>query len=66
MSDVNVMRKRAGTVLSDGVNKHFLSLLCGFLWHQFGNLIVTLCACLIQFGHSSVVTEVVQYESLSE
>jgi hypothetical protein len=30
MSDVNIMRKRAGTILSEGINKYLLSLLCGF------------------------------------
>jgi hypothetical protein len=30
MSDVNVVQKRAGTILSDGINKCFLSFLCGF------------------------------------
>jgi hypothetical protein len=43
MSDINVVRKEAGTILSDGINKYFLSFLCGLLWSQFGNLIVTLC-----------------------
>jgi hypothetical protein len=43
MSDVNVVRKRAGTIWSDGINKYFLLFLCGFLWPQFRNLIVTLC-----------------------
>jgi hypothetical protein len=28
MSDVNVMRKRARTIFSDGINKYFLSFLC--------------------------------------
>jgi hypothetical protein len=42
MSDVNVVRKQAGIILSDGINI-FLSFLCGFLWPQFGNLLVTLC-----------------------
>jgi hypothetical protein len=42
MSDVNVVRERAGTILSDGINKYFLYFLC-VLWPQFGNLIVTLC-----------------------
>jgi hypothetical protein len=37
------VRKRMGTILSEGVNKCFLYFLCGFLWPQFGNLIVTLC-----------------------
>jgi hypothetical protein len=31
MSYVNVVRKRAGTILSDGINKYFLSLLPGFM-----------------------------------
>jgi hypothetical protein len=31
MSDVNVPRKRARTILSDGINKYFLSFLCGFM-----------------------------------
>jgi hypothetical protein len=43
MSDVDVVQKWAGTILSDGINKYFLSFLCSFLWPQFGNLIVTLC-----------------------
>jgi hypothetical protein len=30
MSDVNVVRKPAGTILSDGINKYFLSFLYGF------------------------------------
>jgi hypothetical protein len=30
MSDVNVVSKRAGTILSEGINKYFLSFLCGF------------------------------------
>jgi hypothetical protein len=38
MSDVNVVPKRAGTILSNGINKYFLSFLCGFLWPQFRNL----------------------------
>jgi hypothetical protein len=42
MSDVNAVRKRAGTILNDGINKYFLSF-CVVLWPQFGNLIVTLC-----------------------
>jgi hypothetical protein len=50
MRDVNIVRKRAGTILSDGINKYLLSFLYGFLWPQFGNLIVTLytlmCCCL--------------------
>jgi hypothetical protein len=41
MSNVNVVRKRAGTILSDGINKYFY-LFCVVLWFQFGNLIVTL------------------------
>jgi hypothetical protein len=41
---VNGVRKQAGTILSDGINKYFLS----FLWPQFGNLIVTLCMYRIQ------------------
>jgi hypothetical protein len=32
-----------GTILSDGINKYFLSFLCGILWPQFRNSIVTLC-----------------------
>jgi hypothetical protein len=28
--DVNVVRKRAGTILSDGINKYFSRFLCGF------------------------------------
>jgi hypothetical protein len=43
MSNVNVMRKGAGTILSNGINKYFLSFFVWFLWPQFGNLIVTLC-----------------------
>jgi hypothetical protein len=43
MRDVNVVRKRAGTTLSDDINKYLLLFLYGFLWPQFGNLIVTLC-----------------------
>jgi hypothetical protein len=31
MSDVNVVRKRAGIILSDGINKYFLSFLCVFM-----------------------------------
>jgi hypothetical protein len=30
MSDVNLAQKRAGTILSDGINKYFLYFLCGF------------------------------------
>jgi hypothetical protein len=41
MSDVNIMWKWVGTMFSDGSNKYFLSFLCGFLWLQFRNLIVT-------------------------
>jgi hypothetical protein len=33
---------RAGTVLSDGINKYSLLFLCVFLWPQFGNLNKTL------------------------
>jgi hypothetical protein len=43
MSNVNIVRKRVATILGDGINKYFLSFLCGFLWPQFGHLIVTLC-----------------------
>jgi hypothetical protein len=31
MSDLNVVRKRARTMLSDGINEYFLTFLCGFL-----------------------------------
>jgi hypothetical protein len=37
--------------LSDGINKYFLSFLCGFLWPQFGNLIVTLCISAFHTAH---------------
>jgi hypothetical protein len=30
MSDVNVVRMRAGSILSEGINKYFLSFLFGF------------------------------------
>jgi hypothetical protein len=51
MSDVNVVRKRAGTVLSyDGIDKYSLSFLC-VLWPQFGNLIVTLCRVIKFVSH---------------
>jgi hypothetical protein len=50
MSHVNIVRKRAWPILSDGINK-YLFLLCGLLWPQFGNLTVTLC---IMGGHTGV------------
>jgi hypothetical protein len=31
MSDVNVVRKRAETILRDGINKYFYPYLCGFM-----------------------------------
>jgi hypothetical protein len=37
------VQKWVGTILNDGINKYFLSILCDFLWPQFRNLIVTLC-----------------------
>jgi hypothetical protein len=40
------VQKRAGTILSDGINTYILSFLCGFSWPQFGNLIVTLFTSL--------------------
>jgi hypothetical protein len=43
ISDVNVVWKPAGTILSDGINKYFYLFFVWFLWPQFGNLIVTLC-----------------------
>jgi hypothetical protein len=43
MSDVNVVRKLAGTTLRDVINTFFFSFLCFSV--QFGNLIVTLCMC---------------------
>jgi hypothetical protein len=46
MSDVNVVRKRAGTILNDGINKYHVSF---FLWLQFGNLIVTLYSYMSNF-----------------
>jgi hypothetical protein len=36
MSDVNVVQKWAGIILSDGINKHFLSFLCGFYGLSLG------------------------------
>jgi hypothetical protein len=49
MSDVNIMLKRAGTILSDGNNKcYFIFFFVVFLWPQFGNLIVTLCISVSQ------------------
>jgi hypothetical protein len=36
MSDVNVLRKRAGTILSDGINKYLLHFLCGFYGFSSG------------------------------
>jgi hypothetical protein len=42
MSDVNVVRNRAGTILSDDINKYLSSFVL-FLRPQFGNLIVTPC-----------------------
>jgi hypothetical protein len=42
MSDVNVVLKRAGTILSDDINTFFIFFVW-FLWPKFGNLIVTLC-----------------------
>jgi hypothetical protein len=35
--------KWAGTILSDGIKKYFLSFFYGSLWPELGNLIVTLC-----------------------
>jgi hypothetical protein len=43
MSDINIVRKRTGTILSDGINKYFSYFLYRFLCPQFGNLLVTLC-----------------------
>jgi hypothetical protein len=44
MSDVNIVQKQAGTILSDDIYKYFFYLFCVvLLWHQFRNLIVTLC-----------------------
>jgi hypothetical protein len=48
MSNVNVVWKGVGTILS--INKYFLSFLCGFLWPQFRNLIVTLCIWAQMYG----------------
>jgi hypothetical protein len=45
MNDVIVVRKRAGTILSDE-NNNFFMFLRVFLWPQFRNLIVTLCTLL--------------------
>jgi hypothetical protein len=47
MRDVNVVQKRTGTILSDGVIKYFLSFLCRFLWPQLQNLIVKLCMFIV-------------------
>lgn len=30
ISDANIVRKQMGTILSDGINKYFLTFLCGF------------------------------------
>jgi hypothetical protein len=51
-SNVNDVQRRAGTILSDGTNKYFLSLLCGFSWPQFGNLIATLCTYIHTYIHT--------------
>jgi hypothetical protein len=51
MRDVNV-RKQAGTILNDGINKYCLCFLCGVLWPQFGNLIVTLYYTDVRHGES--------------
>jgi hypothetical protein len=40
--DVNVAPKKAGTTLSDGINKYFFVFYVWFLWPQFRILIVTL------------------------
>jgi hypothetical protein len=45
MSDGNIMPKRAETILSDGINRYFLSFVWGFLWPQFRNVILTLFIC---------------------
>jgi hypothetical protein len=51
MSDVNFVPKRAGTTLSDDIDKYFL---CGFIWAHFGNLIVTLCIVLTRCNSNSI------------
>jgi hypothetical protein len=50
MSDVKVVRKRTGTILSDGISKYCVTL-CAVLWPQFGNLTVTRCMIT---GHTGV------------
>jgi hypothetical protein len=42
MSNVNTVKKREGTILSDGLNKYFLSFLYGFSMAPVWEF-VTLC-----------------------
>jgi hypothetical protein len=39
MSDVNIVQKRAGIILSDGINIYLSSLLCGFYGLGLGTIL---------------------------
>jgi hypothetical protein len=60
MSDVKVVRERAGTILNDEINKCLFSFLCGFLWPPFGNLSVTLCNYQIRSNYKEAMEHAVE------
>jgi hypothetical protein len=61
-SDVNVLRKLAGTILGGGFNKYYLFFVW-ILWPKFGRLITKLCIteCLTVSGKPRIISITVSH-----